>query len=86
MKNKNHKNRKKLELAMKKNNIEFRKGMAGGGNQLMQPYIKKYINKFKINDFKEVNHIHHFGYYIGNYPDLKSNKIKKICKILNNSF
>ena len=86
MKNKNYKNRKKLELVMKKNNIEFRRGMAGGGNQLMQPYIKKYINKFKINDFKEVNHIHHFGYYIGNYPDLKSNKIETICKILNNSF
>jgi len=86
MKNKNYKNRKKLELIMKKNNIEFRRGMAGGGNQLMQPYIKKYINKFKINDFKEVNHIHHFGYYIGNYPDLKSNKIETICKILNNSF
>ena len=86
MKNKNYKNRKKLELVMTKNNIEFRRGMAGGGNQLMQPYIKKYINKFKINDFKEVNHIHHFGYYIGNYPDLKSNKIETICKILNNSF
>ena len=41
MKNKNYKNRKKLELVMKKNNIEFRRGMAGGGNQLMQPYIKK---------------------------------------------
>ena len=86
MKNKNYKNRKKLELVMKKNNIEFRRGMAGGGNQLIQPYIRKYINKFKINDFKEVNHIHNFGYYIGNYPDLESNKIETICKILNNSF
>ena len=47
MKNKNFSNRRKLENTMKNNNIEFRKGMAGGGNQLLQPYIKKYINKFK---------------------------------------
>ena len=86
MKDKNFLNRKKLENTMKNNNIEFRKGMAGGGNQLLQPYIKKYINKFNKNDFKEINHIHHFGYYIGNYPDLKKNKIKKICEILNSSF
>ena len=79
-------NRKKLETTMKNNNIEFRRGMAGGGNQLMQPYIKKYIKNFKINDFKEVNHIHHYGYYIGNYPDLKKEKIIKICKIKNSSF
>ena len=27
--------------------------------------------------------VHNFGYYIGNYPDLKRTKIKKICDILN---
>ena len=86
MKNKNFADRTKLENTMKKNNIEFRKGMAGGGNQLLQPYIQKYINKYKKNNFKEINHIHHFGYYIGNYPDLKKTKIEKICKILNSSF
>ena len=86
MNDKNPEYRKKLEINMKDNNIEFRKGMAGGGNQLMQPYIKKYIKNFKINDFKEVNHIHHYGYYIGNYPDLKKEKIDKICKIINSSF
>ena len=86
MNDKNPEYRKKLEINMKDNNIEFRKGMAGGGNQLMQPYIKKYIKNFKINDFKEVNHIHHYGYYIGNYPDFKKEKIDKICKIINSSF
>ena len=28
---------------MKKNKIEFRRGNAGGGNQLRQPYLIKYI-------------------------------------------
>tara|TARA_B110000444_G_C18540844_1_gene455653 strand:- start:159 stop:296 length:138 start_codon:yes stop_codon:yes gene_type:complete len=41
--------------------------------------------KNKINDnFKNVEHVHFFGYYIGNYPDLSKSKILEITKILNN--
>ena len=75
--------RNKLEKLLKKNNIEFRRGNAGGGNQLRQPYLKKYIKKINFSKFKNVEHIHNFGYYIGNYPSLGSAKIKKICSILN---
>jgi len=83
LKKPSYKNRDKLEKTLKKNNIEFRRGNAGGGNQLRQPYLKKIIKKVKLKNFKEVEHIHFFGYYIGNYPSLRSNKIKKICFILN---
>jgi len=83
LKKPNYKNRDKLELLLKKNKIEFRRGNAGGGNQLRQPYLKKYIKKIKLSNFKEVDHIHFFGYYIGNYPSLNANKVKKICSILN---
>jgi CDP-6-deoxy-D-xylo-4-hexulose-3-dehydrase len=76
-------NRKKLEHKLKIRKIEFRRGNAGGGNQLRQPYLKKYIKGLKMKNFKEVDHIHFFGYYIGNYPSLKKSKIIKICKILN---
>ena len=41
------------------------------------------MKKIKLSTFKEVDHIHFFGYYIGNYPSLKKSKILKICKILN---
>ena len=75
--------RKKLEKLLKKNNIEFRRGNAGGGNQLRQPYLKKYLRKINFLNFKNVEHVHNFGYYLGNYPSLKSSKIKKICSILN---
>jgi CDP-6-deoxy-D-xylo-4-hexulose-3-dehydrase len=68
---------------MQKHNIEFRRGNAGGGNQLRQPYLKKYVSHLKLRNFKNVEHVHHFGYYIGNYPDLKYKKIKNICSILN---
>tara|TARA_B100000767_G_C19740283_1_gene525851 strand:+ start:369 stop:1556 length:1188 start_codon:yes stop_codon:yes gene_type:complete len=76
--------RDKFEKYLTLNNIEFRRGNAGGGNQLRQPYIKEYIKIRNFSKFKNVEHIHFFGYYIGNYPDLKKEKIIKIVNILNN--
>ena len=70
---------KKLKIA----NIEFRRGNAGGGNQLRQPYIKNIVKNFKLKDFTNVDHVHFFGYYIGNYPSLKSQKIIEITNFLN---
>ena len=84
LKKANFKNRDLLEKIMLKNKIEFRRGNAGGGNQLRQPYLKNFLKKVNLNNFKQVDHIHFFGYYIGNYPSLKKEKILEICKILNN--
>ena len=70
---------KKLKIA----NIEFRRGNAGGGNQLRQPYIKSIVKNVNLNNFKNVEHVHFFGYYIGNYPSLKNQKIVKITNFLN---
>ena len=75
--------RNRLEYLMKAKKIEFRRGNAGGGNQLRQPYIKNYLNKINLKKFRNVEHVHHFGYYIGNYPSLSKDKIIKICNILN---
>ena len=73
-----------FEEQLKKANIEFRRGNAGGGNQLRQPYLKDIINKINLKNFKNVEHVHFFGYYIGNYPNLKKEKIIKITNFLNN--
>ena len=76
--------RDKFEKMLIKNNIEFRKGTAGGGNQTKQPYLKYFRGKYKKSkNLINTNIIHNFGYYIGNYPSLKKNKIDKICNILN---
>ena len=72
-----------LEKTLKKHKIEFRRGNAGGGNQLRQPYLKPFVKNINLKNFKEVDHIHFFGYYIGNYPSINKEKIVKICKILN---
>ena len=76
--------RDKFEKYLTLHNIEFRRGNAGGGNQLRQPYIKEFIKIKNFSQFKNVERIHFFGYYIGNYPDLKKEKIMKITQVLNN--
>ena len=84
LKTKNLKKRNKFEKILLRQKIEFRRGSAGGGNQLRQPYLKEFAKKINFKNFREVDHIHSFGYYIGNYPDLPEKKIKKICNFLNN--
>lgn len=83
LKRKSIKYRNKFEKLMNRNGIEFRRGNAGGGNQMRQPYIKNYLKNINIRKFKNVEHVHNFGYYIGNYPNLKFSTISKIVKILN---
>ena len=76
--------RDKLENHMQLNGIEFRRGNAGGGNQMRQPYLKGIVKKNDWENYPEVEHIHHFGWYIGNFPGLEEEKILKLCEILNN--
>ena len=81
IKENNIKKRNIFEKKLKKNRIEFRRGNAGGGNQLRQPYLRGV--SFNKKNFKNVELVHHFGYYIGNYPSLKLSKITKLVNILN---
>ena len=84
LKTKKIKIRNNFEKILNKFKIEFRRGNAGGGNQLRQPYLNSFSKKIKLKNFKNVEIVNKYGYYIGNYPTLKKNKIIKICKILNN--
>ena len=62
--------------------VEFRVGTAGGGNQARQPYLEKY--NFKICDnLDNADHIHDYGLYIGNHPELKKEQIIDLCRKLN---
>lgn len=63
--------------------IEYRRGSAGGGNQLRQPYLKKYLSRDCYLKYPVVEHIHFFGFYIGNYPDLSCEAIERLCDIVN---
>ena len=73
----------KLMEKMDKFGIEYRRGSAGGGNQTRQPYIKEMFPNGYYMNFPETEHIHFYGFYIGNFPDLKNDEVDEICNILN---
>jgi CDP-6-deoxy-D-xylo-4-hexulose-3-dehydrase len=74
--------RNRVQATMRAAKVEHRRGTSGGGNQLRQPYLRRlFPNEYE--NFPKVEHVHFFGYYIGNYPDLGIEKIKKLCRILN---
>ena len=74
---------RKAEEAMRQAGVEFRRGTAGGGNQLRQPYARKLVGDREFEKYPEVDHVHFYGYYIGNYPDLDRKKIFELCGMLN---
>ena len=65
------------------NGVEYRLGSAGGGNQLRQPYLKDIIKSQKAKSFKNTEHIHFYGLYIGNYPELKKKDLDFVINLLN---
>ena len=69
-------------ILLEEQNVEYRVGTAGGGNQARQPYLDKY--NFIAHDLSNVDHIHDFGLYIGNHPELVDKDIVNLCKELNN--
>ena len=73
----------KLMKNLTKNKIEFRRGSVGGGNQLRQPYLKEILKKNEAHKYPVTEHVHFFGFYLGNYPDLSKKSIDFICKIIN---
>ena len=74
----------KVMKALRAHGVEFRRGTSGGGNQLRQPYLREIMGEDEYKKYPNVEHIHFYGFYIGNYPTLKKEKILKLCKILNN--
>jgi CDP-6-deoxy-D-xylo-4-hexulose-3-dehydrase len=75
--------RNKVEKTLRQAGVEFRRGSSGGGNQLRQPYLKGIIKDKEWKKYPETEHVHFFGYYIGNYPDLRQQKILSLCNLLN---
>jgi len=63
--------------------VEFRRGTSGGGNQLRQPYLRRLFGEDYLK-FPRVDHVHFYGFYIGNYPGLEEKKILSLCNLLNN--
>ena len=68
---------------MTEEGIEFRRGSAGGGNQTRQPYLKNFVpDNYHLN-FSNTEHIHFYGFYIGNFPSMQLDEVDYITKTLN---
>jgi CDP-6-deoxy-D-xylo-4-hexulose-3-dehydrase len=68
---------------LREHQVEFRRGMSGGGNQLRQPYLRKVVEGGERFRYPRVDHVHFYGFYIGNYPTLEGEKILYLCDRLN---
>jgi CDP-4-dehydro-6-deoxyglucose reductase, E1 len=74
--------RDNVEHVLHQHGVEFRRGLSGGGNQLRQPYLRRIMGE-EYRRYPNVDHVHFYGWYIGNYPGLEEEKILKLCRILN---
>jgi len=75
--------RDKVEQRLREAKVEFRRGTSGGGNQLRQPYLRRLLGDDEGEKYPQVDHVHFYGYYIGNYPELERSKILGLCSMLN---
>jgi CDP-6-deoxy-D-xylo-4-hexulose-3-dehydrase len=73
----------RVMAALKAEGVEFRRGLSGGGNQLRQPYLRRLLGPEAWRDYPRVDHVHFFGFYLGNYPSVKRERILRLCELLN---
>jgi CDP-6-deoxy-D-xylo-4-hexulose-3-dehydrase len=75
--------RDRVMQTLRAHRVEFRRGTSGGGNQLRQPYLRRVLGDEECLRYPNVDHVHFYGFYIGNYPDLPPEKVLALCEILN---
>jgi CDP-6-deoxy-D-xylo-4-hexulose-3-dehydrase len=73
----------RLMTTLRAAGVEFRRGSAGGGNQVRQPYLRGIVPKDHHLQFPKTDHVHFYGFYIGNFPDLSDSEVDEICDIVN---
>lgn len=83
LKNADPQTRDRVQNALNEAKIEYRRGTSGGGSQIRQPYVRQIMKDLVPEQFPEVDHIHFYGFYIGNYPDLEVDKIHSLVNLLN---
>jgi CDP-6-deoxy-D-xylo-4-hexulose-3-dehydrase len=75
--------RDRVAAALTERGVEYRRGTSGGGNQLRQPYLRGIVEPEDLRRFPRVDHVHFYGFYIGNYPELERDRIAALCDMLN---
>ena len=73
----------KVIETLREENVEFRRGTAGGGNLARQRFIRKNFPNINPQELKNAEYVHEFGLYLGNYPNLEKEKILSLSEKLN---
>ena len=74
---------RRVMAALKAHGVEYRRGTSGGGNQVRQPYLRRLLGPDAWHDYPRADHVHFYGFYIGNYLTLEREKILRLCDLLN---
>jgi CDP-6-deoxy-D-xylo-4-hexulose-3-dehydrase len=74
---------RRVMACLRAHGVEFRRGTSGGGNQVRQPYLRKLLGPDAWRQYPQADHVHFYGFYIGNYPTLERDKILRLCELLN---
>jgi CDP-6-deoxy-D-xylo-4-hexulose-3-dehydrase len=74
---------KRIMRVLREQGVEFRRGTSGGGNQVRQPYLREIVGPEAWKNYSQADHVHFFGFYIGNYPSLEREQILGLCEMLN---
>jgi CDP-4-dehydro-6-deoxyglucose reductase, E1 len=74
---------RRVMACLRAHGVEFRRGTSGGGNQVRQPYLRKLLGPDAWRQYPCADHVHFYGFYIGNYPTLERDKILRLCELLN---
>jgi CDP-6-deoxy-D-xylo-4-hexulose-3-dehydrase len=68
---------------LRERGVELRRGSAGGGNQLRQPYLRHLMTEGAWLDYPATEHVHHYGLYFGNHDEVSSAALADLCEALN---
>jgi CDP-6-deoxy-D-xylo-4-hexulose-3-dehydrase len=74
---------RRVMATLRSQGVEFRRGTAGGGNQTRQPYLGRVLGHDEWRNYPRADHVHFYGFYIGNYPTLEREQITQLCQVLN---
>jgi CDP-6-deoxy-D-xylo-4-hexulose-3-dehydrase len=74
---------RRVMSTLRAHGVEFRRGTAGGGNQVRQPYLRRIVGAEAWRQYPQADHVHFYGFYIGNYPSLERGDIVRLCELLN---
>jgi CDP-6-deoxy-D-xylo-4-hexulose-3-dehydrase len=74
-----------LMRTMREAGVEFRRGSAGGGNQIRQPYLKGVVPDGHHREFPQTENVHFYHFYNANFPHLRAADIDALCAIVHST-